>query len=60
VPICVLDREGEPGSRVRRRMAKDAMVTRDDLELPDSPLLQAYRRQERLLTARRPSHVNLP
>ena len=54
VPICLLDREGGPAARVRRRVAKDAVVTWDDLELPDSPLQQAYRRQERLLTARRP------
>ena len=52
VPICLLDGEGGPATRVRRRVAEDHLVTGDDLELPETPLLDAYRRQERLLAAR--------
>jgi predicted homoserine dehydrogenase-like protein len=52
VPICLLDREDGPAAEVRRPVAKDQMVTWDDLEFADTPLLKAYREQEQLLSAR--------
>jgi predicted homoserine dehydrogenase-like protein len=50
VPICLLDREGGPPAKMLHHVAKDQVVTWDDIEIPMTPLLQAYHQQERLLT----------
>jgi predicted homoserine dehydrogenase-like protein len=49
VPICLLDREDGPAALILRQVQKDQLVTWDDVELSPTPLLEAYRRQERLL-----------
>jgi predicted homoserine dehydrogenase-like protein len=51
VPICLLDREGGPAPRMLRRVPKDQLVTWDDVETPPTPLLEAYRLQQRHLDA---------
>lgn len=49
VPICLLDREGGPAAKMRRRVLKDQIVTWDDVDLAPTPLIEAYRRQEQML-----------
>ncbi len=49
VPICLIDPEPGYPVHMRRRVPTDQLVTWDDIELPASPLLAAYREQERLL-----------
>lgn len=49
VPICLLDRDGEGVPLVTRDVRKDEPLLWQDVELPDSDLLGAYRRQERML-----------
>jgi predicted homoserine dehydrogenase-like protein len=50
VPICLLECDGERAPVVARAVRKDEPLRRQDVELPDSDLLDAYRRQERMLT----------
>jgi predicted homoserine dehydrogenase-like protein len=49
VPICLLDRDEGSAPRVTRHVSRDEPLTWQDVELPDGDLLDAYRRQERLL-----------
>lgn len=49
VPICLLEAEGRGTARMTRDVAQDAPILWQDVELPDSDLLEAYRRQERML-----------
>ena len=49
VPICLLDQEEGYVTRVTRDIGKDEPLRWQDVELPDTELLEAYRRQERML-----------
>ena len=49
VPICLLDQEEGYVTRVTRAVGKDEPLLWQDVELPDTELLEAYRRQERML-----------
>ena len=48
IPITLIDPEPNNPCRMKRDVAKDEVVTFDDLEIPDSYLLQLYRRQQEL------------
>jgi predicted homoserine dehydrogenase-like protein len=48
VPICLLDLEGDAAT-TKRDIGKGEPILWSDIELPDSDLLAAYRRQEQLL-----------
>lgn len=45
VPIAILEGEDGRAPRLRRRLRKDEAVGYDDLEIPDSFLVSAFRRQ---------------
>jgi predicted homoserine dehydrogenase-like protein len=49
VPICLLDLEERSAARMTRDVRKGVPILWSDVELPDSDLLAAYRRQEQLL-----------
>jgi len=49
LPICLLDQEEGYVARVTRDVEKDEPLLWPDVELPDTELLDAYRRQERIL-----------
>ena len=42
VPIAILEADGESMARVKRPIAKDQPITWDDLELPDTWLLNRF------------------
>lgn len=45
VPIALLEAEGQSAARVRRPLARDAAVTWDDVDLPNTWLVDAFRTQ---------------
>ena len=49
VPICLLDQEKGYVTRVTRDVEKDEPLLWQDVEIPDTELLEAYQRQERML-----------
>jgi predicted homoserine dehydrogenase-like protein len=51
VPICLLEQEQEDTAVTTRDIGQGEPILWSDVELPDSDLLAAYRRQEQLLTA---------
>jgi predicted homoserine dehydrogenase-like protein len=52
VPICLLDQEKGYVTRVTRDVEKDEPLLWQDVEVPDTELLEAYQRQERMLEDR--------
>jgi predicted homoserine dehydrogenase-like protein len=53
VPICLLDADDPDAARTLREVGKGEPILWSDIELPDSDLHAAYRRQELLLHAER-------
>lgn len=53
VPICLLDRDADSAPLLTRDVRKDEPLLWEDVELPDSHLVAAYRSQERMLGAAR-------
>ena len=51
VPICLLELEERNAARLTRDVSMGAPILWDDIDLPDSDLTTAYRRQERALRA---------
>ncbi|MEA2440026.1 MAG: hypothetical protein QOH76_1450 [Thermoleophilaceae bacterium] len=49
VPICLLEQDERHEARTRRAVARGEPVLWSDIELPESDLLAAWRRQEQLL-----------
>ena len=49
VPIAILEGEGGRQPRLKRKLREDDAVTYDDLEIPDTFLLSAFRRQQKML-----------
>jgi predicted homoserine dehydrogenase-like protein len=54
VPIALLEAEGGRLPRMKRRVRKDAPLGADDVELPETFLLDAFRRQEAMTRATSP------
>ena len=54
VPICLLDRNADSAPLLTRAVRRDEPLLWQDIELPDSDLLAAYRSQERMLGDLRP------
>lgn len=50
VPICLLELDEEDAARLTRPVKQGDPITWSDVELPDSDLLTAWRRQEQTLT----------
>lgn len=51
VPICLLEQEEGYAARTTREVRKGEAILWSDIELPDSDLLAAWRRQEQLLAS---------
>lgn len=49
VPIALIEEWGLEAPRMRRAVPRDHLLTWDDIELPESPLLEAWHRQQRLI-----------
>jgi len=51
VPLCLLEPEGSGAARVTRDVTKGAPLLWEDVDVPDSDLLRAYRLQEEMSAA---------
>ncbi len=49
VPIAHLEREGDSIPRVKRYIQKDRPLSYEDIDLPDTYLIQKYREQEQII-----------
>jgi predicted homoserine dehydrogenase-like protein len=59
IPIALIEPEDGKPYRMKRDVPKDGVVTFDDLEIPDSELLNLYYKQQQLLKNRDPSSDGL-
>jgi len=51
VPISLLEAVGLEAPRMRRAMPRDHLITWDDIDLPESSLMEAWHRQQELVEA---------
>ena len=59
IPIALIEPEDGKPYRMKRNVPKDGVVTFDDLEIPDSELLNLYYKQQQLLKNCDPSSNGL-
>lgn len=55
VPIALIESVGTRSPRLRRAVARDQLITWDDIELPESRHLDAWRGQQRLASSAGPA-----